>query len=273
MSLLLLLGIIFTVLGFGGIVVFFSKKIPILLKLSAIVPPNIEKEGLAESLKSKIKGFKYSLSLPEVLAWAEKNLRKLRIFILKIDNIAFNLIKYARDKADVWTIRSRAWGEHHKLKEKEKTQLLENLDKLEVSETLQKISEEAAKEEDIALKNKIENLTNIHNGKEAEILESKGENEEKDSFIGEKGNLDFPKKLEELNVDEEERKYIDLIAQNPKNSEAYRALASIYLSKDNFSDARACLRQVLKINPDDITAKQKLEEIKGLRSKKEKRSE
>ena len=69
-------------------------------------------------------------------------------------------------------------------------------------------------------------------------------------------------------IGDDERRYIDEIAQNPKNKEAYRALGFIYLSQKNFSDARACFRRVLKLNPEDGEVKNKLEEIKGLRGKR-----
>lgn len=270
MSLLLILGIIFAALGLGGLAIVGGRKIPLLVKLSATTPPTLPGEGFLESVKLRISGLKYSSFLPSLLGRLEKNLRKLRIVILKIDNLATDMIKRARDKSDVWTVRSHAWVEHRKLKKKEKTHLLEKLDKMEVSETLQKISQEVAKEEDVALKAKIANLANGNgkkNGKEevtpaaaAEpVIISALDNQLADNQIA-----------EEPIVGEDEKKYIDLIAQNPKDIEAYRALGFIYLAEGNFSDARACLRQVLKFKPEDEAVKQKLEQIKGLRDKKEK---
>ena len=150
------------------------------------------------------------------------------------------------------------------MKKKEKTHLLEKLDKLEVSETLQKISQEVAKDEDVALKAKIANLAN-GNGKK------NGQAETAKIIIPEQSEpvVEIAGPAEE-SVGEAEQKYIDRIAQNPKDVDAYRALGFIYLAAGNFSDARACLRQVLKFRPEDAAIKQKLEEIKGVRKKKEK---
>ncbi|MDD2731070.1 MAG: tetratricopeptide repeat protein [Candidatus Portnoybacteria bacterium] len=267
MPLILILGIIFTALGAAGLVTVGGKKIPLLVKLSASAPLVLPGEGLWESVKLRIKGLKYSSFFPSLLGQLEKNLRKIRIVILKIDNLATNLIKNAREKSDVWTVRSHAWMEHRKMKKKERTHLLEKLDKMEVSETLQKISQEVAKDEDVALRARIASLANGKKNGEEETpvadmpiqpdIVSETETKPEESEI-----------TEEAPVGEDEKKYIDRIAQNPKDAEAYRALGFIYLEQGNFSDARACLRQVLKFKPEDETVKQKLEQIKGLRSKK-----
>lgn len=242
MSILATTGIILAVVGIGGILMLVIKKIPVLLKLPTEYAP-LPEQGLKHELKDSLKQIKYSTYRPLLLSLLEKNLRRFRLLILKIDNVFAEWIKKSRHRSDVWTIRSKAWIEHRRLKKKEKAQILEKLDKLEVSQTIEKIKQEVAKEEDKALKEKIETI--------AEPIETTEEPQ---------------KETEEPN--EEEKKYIDLIAENPKNSEAYRELGFVYLKHKNYSDARACFRQVLKLIPDDEPIKTKLEEIKGLRGPK-----
>ena len=231
------------------------KKISTLVKLQEIQP--IPQTKLGERIKIRLKGIKYSTYRPLVLEWLEKNLRKFRLLILKIDNLFINLINHAKDRSQVWKIRSGAWREHSRLKKKEKIQVLEKLDKVEVSETLEKIKEEVAKEEDKALKDKIEIVANgngLSHPAEPEAIP----NQVAETIIE-----------EEPIVTDEEKKCIDLIAANPKNIDAYRSLGFVYLNQKNYSDARACFRRVLKLKPEDQEVKNKLNEIRGLRAKKQ----
>lgn len=230
-----------------------ARKIPTIAKLSQEPQPSLNGK-LGEEIKTRLNTIKYSNILPLALGWLEKNLRKLRLGVLRIDNLFVAWIKKSKERSDVWTIRSRAWMEHRRLKKKEKTQLLEKLDKAEVSQALAKIKEEVAKDEDKAFQEKVEIVNSVEEEKVIEpvvaTLEAK------------------PDEEEVLVVSEDEKKYIDIIAQNPKDVPAYRALCDMYLNRQNYSDARACFRQLLKLVPGDEDAKTKLESIKGLRGSK-----
>ncbi|TSC53511.1 MAG: Uncharacterized protein LiPW39_231 [Parcubacteria group bacterium LiPW_39] len=246
------------------------RKIPTLAKLS---PPTQNAPAISwrEKFRFHLREIKYSTYRPLILSWLEKVLRKLRLLILKTDNLFINWIKFARSKSEVWTIRSRAWMEHRRLKKKAKAQVLEKLDKVELSQTLEKIKLEAAAEEDEALKEKIKNLNGDGIGR---AVLPQTTNEDKKEFLPVYGVKSAPETAQAVQTPEiapaepEEKKYIDLIAQNPKDTAAYRALGFIYLKQKNYSDARACFRQVLKIEPDDTGIKIKLDEIKGLKNKK-----
>ena len=251
MSPWLTFALILIVLGLAGILTVIYKKIPTLLNLSNETiksQAGNEKFNLKKEIKKRLEAIKYSSYQPKVLDWLEKILRKTRVLILKIDNLFINWIARAREKSQVWTIRSRAWMEHRRLKKKEKTQILEHLDKVEISQEMEKMKQEAAKEEDEALKEKIENATGKNGEKEEAIF---GENSE----------------ISKAGIFEEEKQCVDLITQNPKDIEAYRTLGFLYLNQKNYSDARACFRQILKINPEDEEVKRKLEEINGLKGK------
>ncbi|MDD4902767.1 MAG: tetratricopeptide repeat protein [Patescibacteria group bacterium] len=255
MSWITILGIIIFIGGLGGVIFFVARKIPSLAKLSREPQPSLNGK-LGEEIKARLHGLKYSNFLPMALSQLEKSLRRLRLFVLKLDNLFVAWIKSSREKSDVWTIRSRAWMEHRRLKKKEKTQLLEQLDKAEVSHTIKKIEQEVAKDEDSAFKEKVEIVNAVEEEKVIEPVLSEPVEQEEEEEI--------------LTVTEEEKKYIDAIAENPKDLKAYRALCDIYYNQQSYSDARACFRQVLKLDPTDEQTKVKLEKIKGLRSVRKK---
>jgi len=263
MSWLIIIGSILCVGGLAGVIFLVAKKIPTLAKLSEVAPLPTDEKFL-EKIKIKLKELRYSSYRPIILNGLEKNLRRIRLLFLKIDNIFVKWIKHSRERSEIWTIKSRAWMEHRRIKKREKAQLLEKLDKVEVSETLETITKEVAKDEDKALDEKIENIIEKQTSGEEAVKEEAKEEKKFEPQAGE------PIMIEEQNSEgaptEEEKKYIDMIAQNPKDVDAYRALGFVYLEQNNYSNARACFRRVLKKRPEDEEIKNKLEEIKGLRS-------
>lgn len=256
MSWITILGWVLFIGGVIGLATIVLRKVSSLAKLPFVAQPSLNGK-ISEGIKTSLSEIKYSNFLPRVLSEVEKGLRKFRLFVLKLDNLFVAWIKQARDKSDVLTIRSRAWMEHRRLKKKEETQLLEELDKVEVSESLEKIHKEVAKEEDSAFKEKVEIVNSVDEEKAIEPVANETVEEQ-------------PEEEEIMTVSEEEKKYIDAIAENPKDVDSYRALCDIYVSQQSYSDARACFRQVLKLDPTDEVTKQKLESIKGLRSGKKK---
>lgn len=60
-----------------------------------------------------------------------------------------------------------------------------------------------------------------------------------------------------------EKEWIKIIAENPKDIEAYKKLGLLYLKQENYKDARASFQQVLKINSKDKEANQRLKELEG----------
>ncbi len=256
MSWLIIVGSILGGGGILGILFLVIRKMPTLAKLSEIPQP-VSGGKFFENFTMRLKEVKYSTYRPLILNWLEKNLRKFHLLILKMDNFFVKWIKSSREKSEVWTIRSRAFLEHRRIKGREKAQLLEKLDRVEVSETLEKITQEVAKDEDKALTEKIESV--IENGDNGiPVLAEIPVDEIKQNQVEELTTEEAPT--------EEEKKYIDLIARDPKDIDAYRALGFIYLEQKNYSNARACFRRVLKKWPDDEEVKNKLEEIRGLRS-------
>ncbi len=215
-------------LSLGGIVFIVAKKIPVLLKLPSNAPdgqaPVFFAKALAQKIGIRIKGLRYSSYQPLFLAWVEKTLRKFRLLILKTDSIFVKLIGHSREKTQIWTVRSRAWMEQHRLKKIQKLQVLEKLDQAELMETIQKAKNEVEEEK-----------KNSKNKEEVQPQMAKSE----------------------------EKECIDLISQDPRNIEAYKRLGFYYCLQGNKDDAKNCFRQVLKLNPDDLEVVAKMKELAG----------
>ena len=62
---------------------------------------------------------------------------------------------------------------------------------------------------------------------------------------------------------EEERQLIDQLTSNPNDADAYRRLANLYTISGNTRDAKAAWRELLRREPDNQNAKQKLAELDG----------
>ncbi len=58
-----------------------------------------------------------------------------------------------------------------------------------------------------------------------------------------------------------EVEYIEAIKQNPQDIEAYRKLGYLYIRRGRFTDARLSFEHILKINPNDDDAKERMREI------------
>ncbi|MDD5590168.1 MAG: tetratricopeptide repeat protein [Candidatus Portnoybacteria bacterium] len=224
--LLTLIPLVIIVIGAAGVAVIIVKKVPILLKLPACAPEQ-ECFSLSEKIKIRLRSLKYANFQTSFILWIEKTLRKFRVALLKIDNVFADMISGAREKSQIWTIRSRAWMEQHQLRKIKKLQVLEKLDKAQVVETIQKAKDELRQRKQNIVKKEI------------------------------RGGFDAAAAFNRF----EERKLIDLIARNPRDAEAYRKLGFLYCGEENKEDARNCFKQVIKINPGDSEVVAKLREL------------
>lgn len=57
---------------------------------------------------------------------------------------------------------------------------------------------------------------------------------------------------------------IERIARNPKDIEAYELLGDLYMSRKDYDDAKACYRQVLRIDPHHASISAKFRTIEDL---------
>lgn len=97
---------------------------------------------------------------------------------------------------------------------------------------------------------------------------------EKRQTVQEEDAVDVPKLREERVmvskevVYPEERKeelesmLVERIAHDPRDIEAYERLGDYYVSQENRIDAEACYKQVLKLNPQSLSVKNKLSRFK-----------
>jgi tetratricopeptide (TPR) repeat protein len=219
-------------LSMAGVAIIILRKRPVLLKLPVKPSEGQEQVFIFKALSQKIvlrlRGLRYSSFGPAMVVWFEKILRKLRLLLLKIDNIFVRMIGRSREKTQILTVRSRAWMEQHRLKKIKKLEVLEKLDQAEIIETIQKAKED--------VKN--------GNGKKEKKAEVKK-----------------PEISEEELKQAEEANCIDLIARDPRNIEAYRRLGFLYCELGNKEDAKNCFKQVLKLNPDDLEVISKMKEL------------
>jgi len=226
-------------LSLASIAFIVFKKIPVLLKLPAAPPEGQEQvfglRAVLVKIGTRLRGLRYSSYQPALVSWLEKVLRRLRLLVLKIDSVFVSWIGQSREKSQIWTVRSRAWMEQHRLKKIQKLQVLEKLDQAEILETIQKAKEDVRKEE-------------IKNGKI--------EPEEAGSIMTQKIQT-----TTEAFVRDKEKKFIDEIARDPRNVEAYKQLGFLYCEQGNKDDAKNCFRQVLKLNPDDFEVISKIREM------------
>lgn len=58
-----------------------------------------------------------------------------------------------------------------------------------------------------------------------------------------------------------EQKYIKLISENPRNATAYLKLGQLYKEQKNYTDAKGCFVQILRIEPENKSAKKELKDM------------
>ncbi|MDD5651998.1 MAG: tetratricopeptide repeat protein [Candidatus Moranbacteria bacterium] len=58
-----------------------------------------------------------------------------------------------------------------------------------------------------------------------------------------------------------EEALIERIASDPRDIEAYERLGDYYMSRNNLTDAQECYKQVLKLNPQSLSVRNKLSRI------------
>jgi len=67
--------------------------------------------------------------------------------------------------------------------------------------------------------------------------------------------------IDEENFEDAEKKFIEIISQEPKNVEAYRGLGNLYFLQKNYEDAKQTFEHLLKLNQTDDMAYAKLGSI------------
>jgi tetratricopeptide (TPR) repeat protein len=80
--------------------------------------------------------------------------------------------------------------------------------------------------------------------------------------LGMKGAMVSEKAVHPDNIRKElEEALIERIAADPRDIEAYERLGDYYISQNSPIDAQACYKQVLKLNPQNLTVRGKLDRL------------
>lgn len=106
---------------------------------------------------------------------------------------------------------------------------------------------------DVVQGKKINRIRNIFNRNEARNVQ--------DDFVEfreEQVMLSKEVAYPEEKKDELENILVERIAADPRDIEAYERLGDYYVSQGNNSDAKACYKQVLKLNPQSLSVRNKL---------------
>lgn len=65
----------------------------------------------------------------------------------------------------------------------------------------------------------------------------------------------------------DEQYWLGVLKHDPESAYPYRRLGEIYLAREDFSNARFMMQHALRLEPDDSELKQKIEELRGKRTK------
>lgn len=96
--------ILVSLIGIGVIVL---AKMPALLKLPAQPKEILPSSSFSSRVRLRMKSWPYSEYRGKILSRLEKLLRKIRILFLKIDTLFLFGIKKAREKSQLWRIKSK----------------------------------------------------------------------------------------------------------------------------------------------------------------------
>ena len=225
-----------------GIFVVLGRKIPRLARLSEEEMFFLDRRKSLEQKNREINNHQHQVNL---MANLEKFLRRVRIWVLKTENILSEWIKKSKEKS--WRIRQKS--KH--LMERRKTEVKNK----RLPEFIKRIK--------IWQRSPEETTDNLIKTEKETIFSEKPEISLAD--LSEESNrisiADLEKPIKE------EQQWIDLIIQNPKNMIAYKSLGLLYFKQHNYSDAKASLEMAVKLGSGDKKVKEVLEELKEIEIK------
>ncbi len=242
--------------------------------------------------KFKIK-IEYRKSIIKFACFLEKILRKIRLNILKIENLFNGWIGILRENTKKNTtnlsIEKKRFFEYKTDKFKEMAQKWQNQAFRIIEEGVEKslvmMKTEGGKKKKankIVKTDKVERADKVKNFFEKaqkiripknfqsvpasaapQILKITEKSAMLEVF--EKVNhIKAEKVLKKKPVFENEQVYIERIAKNPRNTEAYRMLGLLYMSQKNYTDAIASFEEIIKKNKNDKDAREMIFKIKEI---------
>lgn len=232
---------VIVIISFSVLMVFLFKKFS---NSDRIDPGVVETlNGNGNGVWKKISSFFSHLWL-RIL---EKLMQRTKLFSLKLHNASNNVFH---------SIKSKREMKNRDLEELEKD---ENERPEEKAEAFKKVVDMSRKP--------IESVE-----KRGSFFSMKKSSMEKISSVGGfyKRNKDVNKETEEKKIVEKaglEEEFIKRIAINPKDVEAYERLGDYYSDINNFRDSVECYKQVLKLSPNNGSARSKMKNLELLLKK------
>ena len=219
-----------------GIILFLMRKAPQIAELSEREERRnlILEENLLKKAVNRMKGDSEGTWKRRSLLFLEKLTRKFKVLFLKLENV-FTL-----------------WNES--IKRKRKDHMIERGESLEQKDTkniLEKMKEYRLNQE---REGRIEVRPIDVEPVAREIYER--------PMISERVVKPESKKAEIKN--HLEKILIDRIAANPKDTEAYERLGEYYFEIENYNHAKECFKQVIKLNPANEEAKNRMRKLERL---------
>jgi tetratricopeptide (TPR) repeat protein len=93
-----------------------------------------------------------------------------------------------------------------------------------------------------------------------EAFQNEQKEEDERPMVSEKITKE-PRRVSLMRDDAYETSLIERIALNPRDVEAYEMLGDYYIDRKNFTDAKDCYKQVLKLNPMSRGAKMRMRRL------------
>ncbi|MEF3691921.1 MAG: tetratricopeptide repeat protein [Candidatus Moraniibacteriota bacterium] len=125
--------------------------------------------------------------------------------------------------------------------------------------------EEKKNSMDVVKGGRINRIRRIFARKEEPVLMQEKEKDDFPAFKAERVMISEEATYPEEKKEELENILVERIAADPRDIEAYERLGDYYVSQGNKSDAEACYKQVLKLNPQSLSVRNKLSRFKRQR--------
>lgn len=262
-----------------------ARKIPVVAILndgkvsgktrSASVTGNMQAIKDKSFFKFKIK-IEYRKSIIKAACFLEKILRKLRLNVLKIDNL-FNkwigiLRENKKNNTENLSIEKTRFFEYNMRNLKEAAQKWPSHAYRIIEDGIEKSLVFMAPDNRVGRKNPIKDffektgkikarkvVKNIPAAPVSKNFQDPPLRNYQDSETIKNTHTDRQDK-----VFDPESVYIEKIAKNPRDTEAYRMLGRLYASQNNYSDALASFTEIVKIKKNDFEAENMILKINGM---------
>lgn len=233
---------IIVILSFIAVIVFLSRKASKVADLR-----EISKEGIGENYSNKLSFFKpftfktdflFSFGF-KVWLWSflEKLTRKSRMEFLKLESFFSKISNKIKEKKDR---KKNEFKTEEKIKNitQEKKEGIYDFSSLRKNPPSESFEIEKDKPEDSEFKEKpVKPIIS-------------------DKIVSPRNRSEIKDILEDV--------LIERIAANPKDVEAYERLGEYYTEIGNYEHAKECMKQIIKLNPANKSAKYKMRRLEGL---------